>query len=163
MASTGAATAAPCTWRTARPGHIYAFDFDGREGTLSSGRILLALAPDVGAPDGLTVDAPGDLWVAIYGGGCVRRYTPGGELREIRRVPARQSTSCAFAGDRLDRLYVTTATEGWSDAERRADPAAGLVYRLDPDAVGVTPRPIRPEPAWWATIIGDGVEPASAG
>ncbi len=88
----------------------------------------------------MTVDAAGDLWVAVYGGGRVHRYSPEGELLEALPVPAAQSTCCAFGGPRPDRLYVTTATEGWSDEQRRAEPAAGLVYRLDTDATGDRPR-----------------------
>ena len=93
------------------------------------------MAEDVGAPDGMTVDADGDLWVAIYGGGRVQRYSPAGVLLEELFVLAEPSTSCAFAGPRLNRLYVTTATEGWSDERRPAEPGAGLVYRFDTDAL----------------------------
>ena len=108
-------------------------------------------AEDVGAPDGMTVDAAGDLWVAIYGGGRVNRYSPDGVLRQTLIVPAKQTTSCAFAGRDLDRLYVTTATENWSDQERRAEPAAGLVYRFDTDTTGLPAVPFQPDPAWWLT------------
>ena len=68
----------------------------------------------------MTVDAAGDLWVAIYGGGRVHRYSPDGVLLQALMVPAKQSTSCAFAGPGLHRLYVTTATEDWTDEQRRA-------------------------------------------
>ena len=67
-------------------------------------------------------------------------------------MPAEQSTCCAFGGPGLGRLFVTTATEGWSDERRRAEPAAGLVYRLDTDAVGRPAAPYRPDPAWWARV-----------
>ena len=136
------------------PGVVHAFAFDGERGTISDGRVLITVAVDVGAPDGMTVDAAGDLWVAIYGGGRVHHYSPDGELRQTLHVPAAQSTSCAFAGPGLNRLYVTTATEDWSEEERRADPTAGLVYRLDTDAVGRPAAPFRPDPAWWAGVIG---------
>jgi sugar lactone lactonase YvrE len=118
--------------------HAFAFDGDGDGdgGTLSERRVLVTLPEDVGAPDGLTVDAAGDLWVAIFGGACVHRYSPSGVLRETLRLPAGQSTSCAFAGPGLHRLYVTTATENWSDEQRAADPAAGLVYWFDTDTTG---------------------------
>ena len=133
------------------PGVVYAFDFDGTTGRISSQRVLISVPDDLGAPDGMTVDAAGDLWVAIYGGGCVHRYSPGGELRQVVEVPAQQSTSCALVG-RLGQLYVTTATEGWTDEQRSADPAAGLVYRLDVDAIGLPTIAFRPEPDWWATV-----------
>ena len=131
------------------PRVVQAFRF-GAEGTLSEPRVLISIRADLGVPDGLTVDADGDLWVAIYGGAQVHRYSPDGELRDIVPVPAAQSTSCAFGGHGLNQLYVTTATEGWSDEQRRADPAAGLVYRYDTDATGRPADPFRPDPAWWA-------------
>ena len=134
------------------PRVVHAFSFDADGGTISDGRVLVTVSAEVGAPDGLTVDADGDLWVAIYGGGRVQRYSPDGVLRETLLVPAMQSTSCAFAGPGLNRLYVTTATEGWSDDERRAQPEAGLVYRFETDATGRPAEPFRPDPTWWAKV-----------
>jgi sugar lactone lactonase YvrE len=134
------------------PGVMNAFNFDAERGALSGRRVLITVARDVGAPDGMTVDAAGDLWVAIYGGGRVHRYTPVGDLRAVYPFPARQTTCCAFAGPGLTRLYVTTATEGWSDEQRRAEPAAGLVYRMDTDATGQPAAPFIPDPAWWHTV-----------
>jgi sugar lactone lactonase YvrE len=134
------------------PRLVHAFRFDGDRGSISEGRVLLAVAEHVGTPDGLTVDADGDLWVAIYGGGRVHRYSAEGLLRDELILPAAQSTSCAFAGPELNRLYVTTATEGWSDEQRQAHPAAGLVYRFETDATGRPGAPFRPEPTWWATM-----------
>jgi len=134
------------------PRVIHAFAFDAALGTISGGRVLVTVPEEVGAPDGMTVDAAGDLWVAIYGGGCVQRYTPDGRLRDVLEIPAEQSTCCAFGGPGLTRLYVTTATEGWSDERRRADPRAGLVYRLDTDAVGRPASPFRPDPDLWTPV-----------
>lgn len=132
------------------PREVHAFAFDGARGTISDGRVLVSVPEEVGSPDGMTVDASGDVWVAIYGGGRVHRYAPDGELREVLAVPAEQSTCCAFGGPDLRRLYVTTATENWTDEQRRADPAAGVVYRFETDAAGVPAAPFRPDPAWWA-------------
>jgi sugar lactone lactonase YvrE len=139
------------------PRVIHAFDFDGEAGTISRGRVVVEVPDEVGTPDGLTVDAEGDLWVAIWGGGRVHRYSPAGDLRQVLQVldvPAAQTTSCAFAGPGLHRLYVTTATEDWTDDERRADPRAGLVYRFETDATGRPANPFRPDPAWWSSLIG---------
>jgi sugar lactone lactonase YvrE len=135
------------------PRVINAFTFDADRGTISDRRTLVAVPEDVGAPDGMTVDADGDLWVAIYGGARVNRYTPDGSLREAYPLPARQCTCCAFGGPGLHRLFVTTATEGWTHEQRRADPAAGKVYRLDTDATGRPAAPFRPDPAWWQNVI----------
>ena len=106
--------------------------------------MLVEVPADIGSPDGLTVDAAGDLWVAISGGGRVQRYSPAGELREELFAPAEQTTCCAFAGPGLHRLYVTTATEHWTDEQRRAQPAAGLVYTFETDATGVPAAHFRP-------------------
>jgi sugar lactone lactonase YvrE len=135
------------------PGVIHAFSFDGEQGAISGGRVLVDAPPEAGAPDGLTVDAVGDLWVAMFGGGRVQRYSPEGVLRDELFVPATETTSCAFAGSGLNRLYVTTATENWSDEERRAEPAAGLTYRFDTAATGRPAAPFRPDPTWWAGVL----------
>jgi sugar lactone lactonase YvrE len=137
------------------PRVIHAFAFDAEHGAISADRILVTLAEEDGSPDGMTVDAAGDLWVAVYGGGVVHRYAPDGLLREVHPVPTTQSTCCAFGGPGLNRLYVTTATEGWSDEQRHADPAAGLVYRLDTGTIGRPAAPFRPDPDWWATVALD--------
>ncbi len=135
------------------PRVVHAFAFDGERGLISGGRVLITVSEEVGAPDGMTVDADGDLWVAVYGGGRVRRYSSDGALLEELLVPATQTTSCAFAGPELNTLYVTTATENWSDEQRRAEPNAGLAYRFDTDATGRPAAPFRPDPEWWRTII----------
>jgi sugar lactone lactonase YvrE len=134
------------------PRVVHAFTFDGGRGTISDGRVLVTVTEGAG-PDGLTVDAAGDLWVAVFGAGRVQRYSPDGLLREVLHVPALETTSCAFAGPGLHRLYVTTATEDWSDEERRAEPAAGLTYRFDTDATGRPAAPFRPDPSWWASVV----------
>lgn len=131
------------------PGVVYAFAFDAERGTLSRQRTLLTIVPGLGAPDGMTVDAAGDLWIAIYGAGQVHRYSPDGVLRQVVGVPAAQSTSCAFAGPSMQWLYITTATEGWTDAQRRSEPGAGRVYRVATESRGVPARPFRPDPTWW--------------
>jgi sugar lactone lactonase YvrE len=127
------------------PRIIYAFAFDPEQGTISGGRELITVDEEVGSPDGLTVDADGDLWAAIYGGGRIHRYSPDGALRDVLTLPAAQCTSSAFGGPGLNRLYVTTATEHWSDEQRRADPGAGIVYRFETDATGRPARPFRPD------------------
>jgi sugar lactone lactonase YvrE len=134
------------------PRVVYQFAFDPHRGTIAGGRVLITIAEDVGAPDGMTVDAAGDLWVAVYGGGRIHRYSPDGSLRQAILVPAVQTTCCGFGGPRLRRLYITTATENWSDAERRAEPTAGVVYSCDTNTVGLPAAPFRPDPDWWQEV-----------
>ena len=89
-------------------------------------------------PDGLTVSSDGDLWVAQFGGGCVRRHSPSGEFRGEVAVDARQATCPAFVGPDLDILAITTAQEGldtWSDH-------SGAMFLAD---VGATGQPV---PRW---------------
>jgi sugar lactone lactonase YvrE len=136
------------------PRVVHTFRFDPERGSISDGRVLITVPEEIGTPDGMTVDADGDLWVAIYGGGRVQHHSPDGALRKSLPVPAKQSTSCAFAGPGLHRLYVTTATEDWSDEQRRAEPSAGLVYRIDTESTGQPAAPFRPEPSWWAGVVG---------
>jgi sugar lactone lactonase YvrE len=140
------------------PRIVHAFEFDGAQGTISGGTALITVPDDVGAPDGLTVDAAGDLWVAIYGGGRINRYAPDGSLRAVLPVPTEQTTSCAFGGAEMNRLYVTTGTEGWSDERRRSEPAAGLVYRIDTNAIGRPAMRFIPDADWWRTITGRGLD-----
>jgi sugar lactone lactonase YvrE len=133
---------------------IWAFGYDADTGALGERRTLIEPSPGVsGVPDGLTVDAAGDVWVAYYGGGAVRRYRPDGTLREVIHLPATQATACAFGGPALDTLFVATASEGY-DAGRRADePLAGTLLRIDGlDATGVPARAFRPDGDWWARL-----------
>lgn len=126
------------------PRIVHAIAFDPDSGELGGARALVSWPEETGAPDGLTVDSGGDLWIAVYGGGRVERRGPEGRLRTTYAIPAAQVTSCAFAGTGLDRLYVTTATEGWSDERRHSEPGAGLVYVLDPGTTGRPAAPFRP-------------------
>jgi sugar lactone lactonase YvrE len=130
------------------PRTVTAFSFDGENGLLSDPRVVLRLAPDEGAPDGLHVDAAGDLWVAVFDGWGVRHYSPDGRLLGQVRVPVPQTTCPAFGGARLDRLFVTTGTEGWTDAERAAMPLAGGVFTLPTSARGRPAAPFRPTGDW---------------
>jgi sugar lactone lactonase YvrE len=75
-------------------------------------RQLAAIDEGDGFPDGLTVDADGCVWVALWDGGAVRRYTPDGALDRVIELPVRRPTACAFGGPDLTDLYITTARTG---------------------------------------------------
>ncbi|GAA2634982.1 SMP-30/gluconolactonase/LRE family protein [Streptomyces axinellae] len=94
--------------------------FDVRADGLVAGRRPLAeVEKGAGFPDGLTVDADGCVWVALYDGAAVRRYTPAGKLDRVVELPVRRPTACAFGGAGLDDLYVTTARTGLSAPSSR--------------------------------------------
>ncbi|HEY9244316.1 MAG TPA: SMP-30/gluconolactonase/LRE family protein [Streptosporangiaceae bacterium] len=118
---------------------IRAFPCDLAAGTLGAPRDLVQPPPSSGTPDGLVVDADGCLWVAFWGGSAVRRYSPSGELLVSLDVPVSQPSCPAFGGPGLADLYVTTAWENMTGAQRAAEPLAGHVLRTRVD--GVTGRP----------------------
>jgi len=111
------------------------FDYDRETGL--TGRRPFVRLPDDGNPDGLTVDAEGGVWVALYGGGVVHRYTPAGVLDVVVDVPTPQVTACTFGGPGLAQLFITTSREGMGPDD---DPLAGSLFRAD---VGVAGRPVR--------------------
>ncbi|MFJ2650099.1 SMP-30/gluconolactonase/LRE family protein [Streptomyces sp. NPDC087420] len=95
-----------------------------------TGRRTLAVIEDgAGFPDGLTVDADGCVWVALWDGGQIRRYTPRGALDRVLELPVRRPTSCAFGGPGLRDLYLTSARVGLA----RPHPLSGSLLVL-PDA-----------------------------
>ncbi|MFF6912670.1 SMP-30/gluconolactonase/LRE family protein [Streptomyces sp. NPDC012466] len=89
--------------------------FDHADGRISGRRTLVEIEEDAGFPDGLTVDAEGCVWVALWQGSAVRRYTPGGELDRVIELPVPLVTACAFGGAGLTDLYVTTARVGLTE------------------------------------------------
>ncbi|MBB5140543.1 sugar lactone lactonase YvrE [Thermocatellispora tengchongensis] len=113
-------------------GRVDAFDHDPEAG-LSGRRPAVIVDERYGSPDGLTVDAEGFLWVALWGGGAVHRYTPDGRLDGRIELPAAQVTACAFGGDDLGDLYVTTSRFGMDEPE----PGAGALFRVRPGVFGL--------------------------
>ncbi|WP_328317303.1 SMP-30/gluconolactonase/LRE family protein [Streptomyces sp. NBC_00388] len=89
---------------------IDVFDFDG--GHPRNRREFASIEPGCGFPDGLTVDADGCVWVALWDGAAVRRYTPDGALDCTVGLPVRRPTACAFGGRELRDLYISTARGG---------------------------------------------------
>ncbi len=103
--------------------------FEANETPLATRRVAIATPEPMGLPDGMAIDCDGKLWIADWGGGCVRRWDPGtGAVLATIPVPAAQASSCCFAGPDLRRLVITTAWEGLSAEERRAQPLAGSLF-----------------------------------
>ena len=73
------------------------------------------------------------------GTGELRRYTPDGTLDTVVRLPVSQVTSAAFGGADLSTLYITTARENFTPADRRAQPQAGDIFACTPGVTGRLP------------------------
>ncbi len=105
-------------YSTDTPKHeIYKWDHNLVTGEISNKKVFTTIPVDLGIPDGMTVDAEGFVWSAIWYGGMVVRFDPDG--KEERRVefPAAQTSSAMFGGKDLNELYVTTATFGTGDPQ----------------------------------------------
>ncbi|MCA0145681.1 SMP-30/gluconolactonase/LRE family protein [Blastococcus sp. LR1] len=111
------------------------FDYDTDAG-LTGRRPFVTMTTEQN-PDGLTVDAEGGVWVALFGGGAVHRYDAAGRLDAVVEVPTAQVTACTFGGPGLDQLFITTSRQGM---EPDADPRAGCLFRATP---GVRGLPVR--------------------
>ncbi len=109
---------------------IDAFEYDSRTG-LSNRHPVVRIPEEQGDPDGLTVDADGYLWVALYRGGAVHRYAPDGRLDGVVEVPVSLVTACTFGGG---DLFITTSRENLPEG---AEPAAGAVFRARPGVAGL--------------------------
>ncbi len=100
------------------------------DGSLGTRDVFAVFEDGWGHPDGMAFDNEGCLWVACWGAGQVRRFSPDGRSIDIRTLPASQISNVAFAGDALDRMFVTSAAEGVSEAH------AGALFEIDPGCVG---------------------------
>jgi xylono-1,5-lactonase len=109
---------------------IYAFDLSS-DGRLANRRIFVRFEESWGFPDGMSTDANGGVWVAHWGGARVSRFTPRGELERSIALPTLNITSCVFAGENLDRMFVTSASIGVDN-----DPLAGALFEVDPGVRG---------------------------
>ncbi|MCW2637655.1 MAG: SMP-30/Gluconolaconase/LRE domain protein [Blastococcus sp.] len=124
----------------------YAYDVD--TGTLGEVRATVQVqAPPGAVPDGLCVDDEGAIWLGLWDGSAVHRYTPDGRLDTVVSVPAARATSCAFGGPNLATLYITTAATGLSDEELRQQPHAGGLFAVVPGVTGPAATPWRHQAA----------------
>ena len=120
---------------------IDVFDVDPDTGLVAGRRPLAEVEKGAGVPDGLAVDADGCVWVALFDGGAVRRYTPDGRLDRTVALPVPRPTAVAFGGPGLADLFVTTARVGLSPAELPARPRSGSVFVLPGAGTGLPSTP----------------------
>jgi sugar lactone lactonase YvrE len=113
---------------------VAAYRFDPETGAFDRPRTVVEIPVAVGTPDGITLDAEGGLWVALWEGGAVHRYLPDGTLDAVVELPVSRVTACCFGGAALDELYITTSREGLALGE---EPSAGALFRADVGVRGV--------------------------
>ena len=111
---------------------VYRFDLTD-DGSIANKRAFIVFEQDWGYPDGMTVDAEGGLWIAHWGGGRVSRFDEQGRMERSIVLPASQTTNCCFAGQHLDRMFVTSAATGVNEAQ------GGALFEIDPGVRGLPP------------------------
>jgi len=108
--------------------------FDVEEREIKNRRTLVTFPESMGFPDGMCADADGNIWVAFWMGSAVRCFDgKSGQLLEEISCPAPRITSCAFGGENLDQLIITSASE---DTDLEAHPEAGFVFIALPGVQG---------------------------
>jgi sugar lactone lactonase YvrE len=121
------------------PKIVWIRDYNVDDGAVGPRREFLRLTR--GSPDGMCLDTFGNLWIAIWGAGEVRCYSPAGEYLAIIDVSSPNTSSVAFVGPSLETLLITTASEQLSAAQLAAYPDSGRLFTAD---VGVCGLPVTP-------------------
>lgn len=141
------------------PGVIWRREYDVLDRTVGP-RHELFHVPD-GSPDGLAVDVEGNLWVAVWGAGQVRRHRPDGKLLAVVDVPAPHTSSVAFVGPQRDRLLITTARAELSTAQLASFPESGRLFLADPGVTGVPT--VAWQPVAWQPVTPPTTSPTPSG
>jgi sugar lactone lactonase YvrE len=119
------------------------YDFDAATGIASNRQVFQQFSSDKaaadygGRPDGATVDSEGNYWCAMFEGGRLLCFAPGGALLREVKLPLRCPTMVAFGGDDLKTLYITSASHNRSPEERAQYPLTGCVLSLRVDVAGL--------------------------
>lgn len=116
---------------------VRAFDYDLESGGIANPRPIIRFPDTFGWPDGMTSDMDGNLWIAMWGGARVTKWSPRGDLLEQFSVPALNVTSCIFGGRDMNELFITSARVGMDAAALRKYPQAGGIFRLVTNTTGL--------------------------
>ena len=122
---------------------IYKYEYDAVTHNISNRKTFKVLPNTMGVPDGMTVDAEGFVWSAVWGSGCIIRLDPEGREERRINIPATQTSSVMFGGEGLTDIYVTTAYNGTGDPPSGMEPEGydfsahrgGELYRVRQDEV----------------------------
>lgn len=115
---------------------IYAFDL-AEDGALSNKRELFQIARPGAHPDGPCVDEEGCIWISLFNGWGIERYSPAGELIGRIELPVPNVTKGAFGGDDLKTLYLTTAWLNMTPERRAEAPLSGALFAVRVDTPGL--------------------------
>jgi sugar lactone lactonase YvrE len=117
---------------------VKAFDYDLATGQIANPRAAIYVPESLGWPDGMTSDADGNLWIAIWGGAQITKWNPNtGKLLEQIRMPALHTSSCVFGGKDMNELYITSARLGMSEADLKKYPLSGGLFKVNTNVVGM--------------------------
>ncbi|MGI9499540.1 MAG: SMP-30/gluconolactonase/LRE family protein [Geminicoccaceae bacterium] len=110
---------------------VYAYDFNEETGQIANRRNLITFPADMpGSPDGLDVDAAGNLWVAVWDGWCIQQYTPEGQLTAVLGMPFPRPTSCIYLNGNNPRLMLTSARIRVASELLRHYPSSGHLVEM---------------------------------
>jgi sugar lactone lactonase YvrE len=110
---------------------VMEYAYDNASGAISEPRVAVQVADSLGAPDGMAIDENDNLWVCMWGGSAVCCFDPlTGVLIERILVPAKNVTSCAFTGESMNELYITTARIGTNEEDLLNFPNAGSLFKI---------------------------------
>ncbi len=118
---------------------VYAYDYDLETGAVSNRRVFFDTTAYGPIPDGATIDAAGDMWLAFCEGGVVLRLSPAGEVKQVIEMPTKLPASCMFFGPNLDRLFVPSIDPSFLGREPAE--ADGWCYVIDGLGVRGLPEP----------------------
>lgn len=120
---------------------VYVYDFDLARGEIAHRRPFVQLREGEGMPDGLTVDADGFVWVAIWDGWMIVRYDPEGRVVQRVPLPVPRPTSCCFGGADLRTLFITTASVRLPEQSLADAPLSGALFACTPGVAGLAETP----------------------
>jgi sugar lactone lactonase YvrE len=117
---------------------IRSYVFNQESGEIVFEKVAIRIPIEMGTPDGMTIDREGMLWIAHWGGYGVYRWNPNtGDLISKIDVPAPHVTSCAFAGEDLGTLIITTAQKNMTPDQLKDYPQSGNLFNVSTGIAGV--------------------------
>jgi sugar lactone lactonase YvrE len=122
---------------------IYRYAFDVESGAALGRQVFADTSSISGIPDGLRVDAAGDVWCAFWDGAHLTRFTLDGAVAEQVPVPVPRPTSVAFGGPGLRTMYITSASTGLTEAQLAEWPLSGSVLQRAASTPGRPSTPFR--------------------